>query len=89
MTFQFYLAAIIFITTFGLIASEKVNKTSAALVGSALMLLFILPGPSHNGNDSHKSQPEYTMVQEITPPNLAPEQHDNKLSIDKIDTYAR
>ena len=40
MTFQFYLAGIIFIVTFALIASEKIHKTSAALIGSALMLLF-------------------------------------------------
>ncbi len=46
--FQFYFATIVFFGTYILIATEKVHKTTAALVGSALMLLFILPGPGHD-----------------------------------------
>ena len=86
MTFQFYLAGIIFIVTFALIASEKIHKTSAALIGSALMLLFILPGPAH---DPHNTQPEYSIAQEIMPANLVSNQHGTTINIEKIDTYAR
>ncbi len=86
MTFQFYLAGVIFIATFALIASEKINKTSAALIGSALMLLFILPGPSH---DSKATQPQYTIAQEIMPANLLPEHDSKTINIEKIDTYSR
>ncbi len=90
MTFQFYLAGAIFIVTFALIASEKVHKTSAALMGSALMLLFILPGPSHNESLHNNHQHEkYTIAEEIIPQSLIPSQNSNTISIDKIDTYAR
>ena len=45
----FWFAAIVFFGTYILIASEKVHKTTAALIGSSLMLFVILKGPSHNG----------------------------------------
>ena len=89
MTFQFYLAGIIFIATFALIASEKVHKTSAALMGSALMLLFILPGPAHNESEHHGQHQKYTIAEEIIPQNLELPQNGSSISIDKIDTYAR
>lgn len=41
--FKFWAAAIIFVITFVLIATEKLHKTACVLVGSALMLLFVLP----------------------------------------------
>ncbi|MEA4862580.1 MAG: SLC13 family permease [Victivallaceae bacterium] len=47
--FGFWFATIVFIGTYVLIASEKVHKTTAALVGSSLMLLFVLPGPHNTG----------------------------------------
>ena len=43
----FWFATIVFFGTYILIASEKVHKTTAALIGSSLMLLFILQGPHH------------------------------------------
>jgi Na+/H+ antiporter NhaD/arsenite permease-like protein len=93
MTFQFCLAGIIFIATFALIASEKIHKTSAALIGSALMLLLILPGPSHDSSgasDTFGTKPKYTMAQEIMPANLLEQQSGVATSnIEKIDTYAR
>ncbi len=46
-TFRFWAAAIIFVATFVLIATEKIHKTAAVLVGSALMLLFVLPVGHH------------------------------------------
>lgn len=50
------LAAVIFFGTYVVIASEKVHKTTAALLGSTLMLLFILPGPGHDdtGGDTER-----------------------------------
>ena len=45
--FRFWAAAIIFVATFVLIATEKIHKTAAVLVGSALMLLFVLPVGHH------------------------------------------
>ncbi|MDD4818308.1 MAG: ArsB/NhaD family transporter [Victivallaceae bacterium] len=47
MDLGFWLATIIFVGTYVAIASEKVHKTTAALVGSSLMLLLVLPG-NHN-----------------------------------------
>ena len=46
-TFLLYFAAVVFFGTYILIASEKVHKTAAALLGAVLMLLVVLPGPSH------------------------------------------
>lgn len=48
-TFGFWFATIVFFGTYILIASEKVHKTTAALIGSSLMLLFVLPGPHNSG----------------------------------------
>ena len=42
-SFKFWAATIIFVATFALITTEKVHKTAAVLIGSALMLLFVLP----------------------------------------------
>ena len=44
-----YFAAVVFFGTYILIASEKIHKTAAALLGAMLMLLVVLPGPSHHG----------------------------------------
>ena len=41
--FKFWAAAAIFVLTFVVIATEKIHKTACVLVGSALMLLFVLP----------------------------------------------
>ncbi len=46
-TWQFWFATIVFVGTYILIATEVVNKTTAALVGGGLMMIFILHGPSH------------------------------------------
>ncbi len=46
-TFRFWAAAVIFVGTFVIIATEKIHKTAAVLVGSALMLLFVLPVGHH------------------------------------------
>lgn len=41
--FKSWAAAAIFVLTFVVIATEKIHKTACVLVGSALMLLFVLP----------------------------------------------
>ena len=40
-------SGVVFFGTYILIASEKIHKTAAALLGAMLMLLVILPGPQH------------------------------------------
>ena len=49
-TLWFWVGTIVFVGTYVLIASEKVHKTVAALLGASLMMFFILPGPSHSGD---------------------------------------
>ncbi len=53
--FSFWFAAVVFAGTYIAIASEKVHKTTAALAGASLMLIFILPGSRHNDMDPGKT----------------------------------
>ena len=46
--FRFYFAAAVFLITFIAVATEKIHKTTAVLIGAALMLMVILPGPAHH-----------------------------------------
>ena len=46
-----YFAFIVFFGTYLLIASEKIHKTAAALMGAVLMMLLVLPGPGHNSSE--------------------------------------
>ncbi len=41
-------ATVVFVGTYILIASERVHKTTAAMVGASLMFLVVLQGPHHN-----------------------------------------
>ncbi|MDR0931893.1 MAG: ArsB/NhaD family transporter [Victivallales bacterium] len=50
---MFWIGTIVFVGTYVLIASEKVHKTVAALLGAMLMLIVILPGPGHS-TSSHE-----------------------------------
>ncbi len=52
--FLFWFATIVFFGTYAVIASEKVHKTVAALIGASLMMLVVLEGPSHGSHDSGK-----------------------------------
>ena len=61
-TLIFWIGTIIFIGTYVLIASEKVHKTVAALLGAMLMLIVILPGPGHSGG-SHEEAAEPVAVE--------------------------
>lgn len=54
----FWLATVVFFGTYIAIASEKVHKTTAALLGAALMLFFILEGPAHHGGSHDKTVPD-------------------------------
>ena len=47
-TFLLIYAGVVFFGTYILIATEKVHKTPAALLGAMLMLLVVLPGPGHD-----------------------------------------
>ena len=56
---RFWFSAIVFLGTFVLIATEKVHKTTAVLIGSALMLLVILPGPGHGAVEAAGDAAKY------------------------------
>ena len=56
-TLIFWIGTIVFIGTYVLIASEKVHKTVAALLGAMLMLIVILPGPGHSGSHEETAAP--------------------------------
>ena len=56
-TLIFWIGTIVFIGTYVLIASEKVHKTVAALLGAMLMLIVILPGPGHSGSHEEAAEP--------------------------------
>jgi Na+/H+ antiporter NhaD/arsenite permease-like protein len=87
MTITFWFATIIFILTFILIASEKMHKTTAVLIGASIMLLFVLPGPTHS-SDNHSKH--YTIAEEIIPQQLSAKVIDGKIEkFDKLDTFAR
>ncbi len=65
----FWFGTIVFIGTYILIASEKVNKTAAALLGASLMLLFILPG---GHEDTPHPEPGVSTVQQQLEVNAPP-----------------
>ena len=65
MDIIFWFATIVFFATYAIIASEKVHKTTAALAGAMLMMLFVLKGPSH-GNHDDKHQKEEAKTQEVS-----------------------
>lgn len=54
--FIFWFATVVFLGTYIAIASEKVHKTTAALIGASLMFLVVLHGPSHGERDASPSQ---------------------------------
>lgn len=51
----FWFATIVFAGTYLLIASEKVHKTTAAMIGATLMMLVVIQGPGHNATDAKKA----------------------------------
>lgn len=63
--FTFWLGTIVFFGTYILIASEKIHKTVAALLGASIMMFCILPGPGHSGSPEEKAPVEATVNAEI------------------------
>lgn len=60
----FWIGTIVFFGTYVVIASEKIHKTVAALLGAALMMIFILPGPGHSGANHQQNNAEEVEVTE-------------------------
>lgn len=91
--FVFWLGAVIFLGTYILIASEKVNKTAAALLGASLMLLFVLPFTERKGPvlpDGTSARPG--MVEKAVPeaaPAPIREWSDYEDKYSKLDAYSR
>lgn len=94
---MFWFGTIVFFGTYLLIASEKVNKTAAALLGASLMLLFILPagheGPAHPEEESEaqiieKAVPDTAapVIKEHTP---APKMSEGEEKYSKLDAFSR
>ena len=93
--FTFWFGTIVFLGTYVLIASEKVNKTAAALLGSSLMLLFILPAGHEEPLPDGK--PELQAVEKVVPsavpelkahePSVPLSEKEQKYS--KLDAYSR
>ncbi|MCI7643383.1 MAG: ArsB/NhaD family transporter [Lentisphaeria bacterium] len=54
----FYFALVIFVATYFIIATEKIHKTVAALVGASLMMLFVLEGPGHGPENNQEVNTE-------------------------------
>lgn len=74
---MFWLGTLIFVATYVVIASEKINKTVAALGGAMLMMLFILPGPQ-----SHDSVKNGVSVESSA-------EHDTVSSAVHLDSFAQ
>ena len=71
--FTFWFATIVFVGTYIVIASEKVHKTTAALVGASLMFLVILHGPSHGTHEVETEEaPSAVLERGLTPPKAVP-----------------
>ena len=73
---MFWVGTLIFVGTYILIATEKINKTAAAMTGAMLMMIFILPGPKHGVSDHKTGSPESSLHeanQAVDKPALASE----------------
>jgi len=82
----FWIGTITFFGTYLLIASEKVNKTVAALLGSSVMLILVLPGPGHaGGNGAHASSVVEQSLDSAMNPRLIAQSN----KYDQLDTYSK
>lgn len=88
-----WFAAIVFFGTYILIATEKVHKTVAALVGASLMLLVVLEGPGHGSDSGGKfSIAEIVERSLVKSGDLQAELmdvHSKSESYEKLDIFAR
>ena len=84
--FIFWFATIVFIGTYIVIASEKVHKTTAALVGASLMFLVVLQGPSHGGNEE---SPSHILEKSIVHSKVDTEMLERASKYEELDVFAR
>jgi Na+/H+ antiporter NhaD/arsenite permease-like protein len=63
----FWFATTVFFVTYILIASEKVHKTTAALIGSSLMMLVVLQGPDHGAHSETHENPSEIIENALNP----------------------
>ena len=100
--FKFWAAAAIFVITFAVIATEKIHKTACVLVGSALMLLFVLPA-GHEAQAPDEQKPLPAIEKQVTasgkgsvpefqapaPPKAAPEILEAAEKYNALDNYSK
>ena len=86
--FIFWFATIVFVGTYIVIASEKVHKTTAALVGASLMFLVVLQGPSHGGHDEKETAGQ-VIEQSITHPEADSTLLESARIYEELDVFAR
>lgn len=88
--FIFWFATIVFIGTYIAIASEKVHKTTAALVGASLMFLVVLQGPSHGGHEEKTVEsPSHVLERSIAPSPVDAELLESAQKYEELDVFAR
>eukprot|EP00831_Metopus_contortus_P040537 TRINITY_DN3176_c0_g2_i1.p1 TRINITY_DN3176_c0_g2~~TRINITY_DN3176_c0_g2_i1.p1 ORF type:complete len:478 (-),score=116.39 TRINITY_DN3176_c0_g2_i1:64-1497(-) len=90
--FIFWFATIVFFGTYTLIASEKVHKTVAALVGASLMLLVVLEGPGHVAGHHDGISIARIIENSISQPEIREHLDSAQLksaTYDKLDVFAR
>jgi Na+/H+ antiporter NhaD/arsenite permease-like protein len=88
--FIFWFATIVFIGTYIAIASEKVHKTTAALVGASLMFLVVLQGPSHSGPEGQSGEsPSHVLERSISHPKVDTELLESAQKYENLDVFAR
>ncbi len=83
----FWIGTVTFFGTYLLIASEKVHKTVAALLGSSIMLILVLPGPGHGGTGpgAHAS----TVIEQSLDSAMNANFMVKSDKYDKLDTYSK
>ncbi len=88
--FIFWFATIVFVGTYIVIASEKVHKTTAALVGASLMFLVVLHGPSHSGPEGQSGEsPSHVVETSLANPSVDHELLKSAQKYEELDVFAR
>lgn len=88
--FIFWFATIVFVGTYIVIASEKVHKTTAALVGASLMFLVVLHGPSHSGPEGKGGEsPSHVVEQSLAHPGVDSGLLESAQKYEELDVFAR
>ncbi|OQA86449.1 MAG: Inner membrane protein YbiR [Lentisphaerae bacterium ADurb.Bin242] len=87
--FQFWFSTAVFFFTFVLVATEKIHKTTAVLLGAVLMLCVLLPGPGHKTSRKDHPAGEKTAVTAVDTPRLSPMDQAILEKYEKSDVFAR